>query len=147
MKSLLIALSILFLSTAAFAGTPIRATGVLVVWTECIALQSDDGILYTLSGDLSGDLEDFKVGDRVVITGEKLPAGKCAGGIPITVTSINVSDEPIKKEERSPDVISQDAPSQDAPPPDAGSPPENTPDAGSAPPPPPPQNENVPPSL
>lgn len=51
---------------------------------ECQALRSDNGKLYTLNGHL----KEFKVGDRVQVTGEVADLSTCQQGITINVYQV-----------------------------------------------------------
>ncbi|HEX5760791.1 MAG TPA: DUF5818 domain-containing protein [Thermoanaerobaculia bacterium] len=51
---------------------------------ECQALRGDDGQIYTLTGDLQG----FKVGDRVRVTGRPAEMSFCMQGTTLTLHTI-----------------------------------------------------------
>jgi len=51
---------------------------------ECQALRGDDGKLYTLTGDLG----DFKAGDRVRVTGKVAEVSFCMQGTTLAVATI-----------------------------------------------------------
>jgi hypothetical protein len=51
---------------------------------ECQALRGDDGKLYTLTGDIG----EYKVGDRVQVQGNRAQISFCMQGITIAVTDI-----------------------------------------------------------
>ncbi|HEX5720375.1 MAG TPA: DUF5818 domain-containing protein [Thermoanaerobaculia bacterium] len=88
---------ILLLASAVFAcafepargrdkgGKPIQVRGILTAeGVECQALRSDNGQLYTLTGDLGG----FKTGDKVRVKGEIAQVSTCQQGITIAVEKI-----------------------------------------------------------
>jgi hypothetical protein len=66
-------------------GKPIQVRGTLTAeGVECQALRSDNGQLYTLTGDLGG----FKTGDKVRVKGEIAQVSICQQGITIAVEKI-----------------------------------------------------------
>jgi hypothetical protein len=63
----------------------VEVTGVLTdEGVECPALRTGDGTLYTLAGDL----EEFKVGDRVRVTGRIAEVSICQQGTTLEVVAI-----------------------------------------------------------
>jgi hypothetical protein len=63
----------------------VEVTGTLTnEGVECQAMRSDDGKLYTLTGDLKG----FKVGDKVRVVGTVAEVSTCMQGITVSVTKI-----------------------------------------------------------
>jgi len=54
---------------------------------ECQALRGDDGRLYTLTGDLQG----FKTGDRVRVSGKVAEVSICMQGTTLVVTKIEAA--------------------------------------------------------
>lgn len=63
----------------------ITVTGTLTnEGVECQALRSNDGQLYTLTGDLGG----FQVGDKVTVVGTRAEISTCQQGTTLSVQSI-----------------------------------------------------------
>jgi|SRR5215213_911412 len=60
---------------------------------ECQALRSDDGELYTLLGDLN----DFRIGDKVVVCGTLVEISFCMQGTTIVVSWIGAEPQIINK--------------------------------------------------
>ena len=83
-KITLVVFSLMLLSAATAFADLLTVTGTLTVGAECPALQGDDGTFYTLSGDL----KEFKTGDRVTVSGEKLDSSICMQGITLSVLTI-----------------------------------------------------------
>lgn len=70
---------------AAATGDIVDVSGLLTEeGAECQALRADDKTLYTLTGDLQG----FKTGDRVRVTGTSAELSFCQQGITLQVTGI-----------------------------------------------------------
>ena len=65
-------------------GTVLRAGRLTSEGIECPALRTDDGELYTLSGDTSA----FEVGDEVIVEGTIAEASTCMQGTTIGVVGI-----------------------------------------------------------
>ncbi len=67
------------------AGATVHLRGTLVEGgVECQAFRAEDGQLYTLTGDLQG----FKTGDKVRITGTVAEISTCQQGTTIAVRDI-----------------------------------------------------------
>ncbi|HEU0175638.1 MAG TPA: DUF5818 domain-containing protein [Blastocatellia bacterium] len=71
--------------TSAQQSQSVTVTGKLTnEGVECQAMRSDDGKLYTLTGDLKG----FRTGDRVKITGRVAEVSSCMQGTTLGVEKI-----------------------------------------------------------
>lgn len=82
---------LLGIANAACAGTAFKSimlsvTGVLIEGgAECQLFQADDGAQYTLLGDLQG----FKNGDKVRLSGEEAEISFCMQGKTLSVKAIS----------------------------------------------------------
>jgi len=68
----------------------VRVVGALTdEGVECQAMRGDDGVLYTLGGDLRG----AEVGDRVRVAGRIAEGSICQQGTTLDVESIEILDD------------------------------------------------------